>query len=153
MKLRTALPMPARKPVLVRAAGPRRDAVHVRPHVLVGRFRPLQHEVEPQPFVLRRSVNGASCTGFAPRSATIFEVVDDAFAVLEDRFLLRGFVLEARPSALVQIARDLEPLLDDRGVELDLRKDRRVGMEVDASCRCPRAGPSFFERRRPACPA
>ena len=55
MKLRTALPMPARRPVLVRAARSGRDAVHVRPQVLVGRFRPLQHEVEPQPLVLRQA--------------------------------------------------------------------------------------------------
>ena len=37
--------------VLVRAARTGRDAVDVRPDVLVGRFGPLEHEVEPDAFV------------------------------------------------------------------------------------------------------
>jgi hypothetical protein len=40
------------QPVLVRAAGPRRDAVHVRAHVLVGGFGPLKDQIEAQPFLL-----------------------------------------------------------------------------------------------------
>ena len=48
MKLRTALPMPGAQAVFVRAAGAGRDAVDVRPDVLVGRLGPLQHEIEPQ---------------------------------------------------------------------------------------------------------
>ena len=36
------------QPVLVRAARSGRDAVDVRAQVLVGAFRPLQHEIEPQ---------------------------------------------------------------------------------------------------------
>ena len=59
------------QPALVRAAGSGRDAVDVRAHVLVGRLGPLQHEIERRPSSFA-SVNGASCTGLAPRSATIF---------------------------------------------------------------------------------
>ena len=72
MKLRTALPMPGAQAVLVRAAGAGRNAVDVDADVLVGRLGPLQHEIEPEAVRPCSRVNGASCTGFAPRSATIF---------------------------------------------------------------------------------
>ena len=59
------------QPVLVRAARPGRDAVHVAPHVLVGRLRPLQHQVEPHPGLVLAAVrNGASWTTALPRSFT-----------------------------------------------------------------------------------
>ncbi len=45
---------------------------------------------------------------------------------------------------LCRIAGDLEPLANDRRVELDLREDRRIGMEEDRRSRMPRAAPSFF---------
>ena len=51
--------------VLVRAARCRRDAVDVAAHVLVGRLRPLQRDIEPRCRSRRfpREANGASCTG------------------------------------------------------------------------------------------
>ena len=38
--------------VLVRAAGPGRDPVHVRAQMLVGRFGPLEDQIEAQPLFL-----------------------------------------------------------------------------------------------------
>ena len=48
MKLRTALPSPARNPFSCVPPEAGRDAVDVAAHVLVGRLRPLQREVEAQ---------------------------------------------------------------------------------------------------------
>jgi hypothetical protein len=45
----------------------------------------------------------------------VLQVVDDAFAVLEGQLLLRRFILEGDLQALVQVARDLEALLDEGG--------------------------------------
>src|SRR5206468_1303812 len=47
--------------------------------------------------------------------------------------------------ALVKIADDVETFLDDRGIELDLRKDRGVGMEVDGRAAASR-GPKLLQR-------
>ena len=47
-------------------------------------------------------------------------------------FSLRGLVVERDAHAVVQIAGDLDALPDRLGVELDLRKDRRVGPEEHA---------------------
>ena len=46
----------------------------------------------------------------------------DAVRVREDVLLAGGFLLERDLDALVQVADDLQPLADERGVELHLRK-------------------------------
>ena len=38
----------------------------------------------------------------------------------------------------MQVAGDFEPLADDRWIEFDLRKDRRIGMEVHRGPRSAR---------------
>ncbi len=116
---------------LVRAARSGRDAVDVRAHVLVGRLGPLQHEVEPQPFVPGQREGQIVHRLGAALDDDLAQVVDDPFAVLVDDLLFRPLVLEGDLQPLVQVAGDLEPLLDDRRVELDLREDRGVRVEVD----------------------
>jgi hypothetical protein len=74
----------------------------------------------------------------APLGNDLLQVVDEPFTVLEDELLLGAFVLEGDLQPFVKIARNLEPLLDDRRIELDFRKDRRVGMEIDAGAGAPR---------------
>ena len=133
------------QPVLVRAAGRGRDAVHVRADVLVGRFGPLQHEIEPQAVVL---VQGERRVVHRLRAALrddLLQVVDDPFGVLEDQLLARGFVVEDDLHAFVQVADDLEPVLDHRRIELDLRKDGGVGMEVDGRAGAARR-PQLLQR-------
>ncbi len=84
----------AAQSAFVRAARSGRDAVDVGPDVLVGRLGPLQREVEPQPIVFgqreRRFVDRLRAALFDD----LLQVVDQPFAVLEDRLLLRRFVLE-----------------------------------------------------------
>ena len=132
--------------VLVRAAGAGGDAVDVAAQVLVGRFGPLQHAVEAQAVL---AVDRERLLVDRLRAALgddLAEVVDDAFVVLVDDLVLRDLVVEGDLHALVQVADDLEPLADGRRVELDLRKDGRVGMEIH---RRPAAagGADFLERR------
>ncbi len=99
--------------------------------MLVGRFRPLQHEVQPQPLVLREREGRFVHRLRAALRNDALQVVDDAFAVLVDDFLFRAFVLERDLQPFVEIAGDLEPFLDDGGIEFDFREDRGIGMKVD----------------------
>jgi hypothetical protein len=128
------------KAVLVRPARPGRDAVDVAADVFVGGLRPLERDVEPTPpsSPSRASVKGVSCTGVAVRSEDRLQVVGQPLGVLEDELLPRRFVLERDLDAAVQVARHLEPLLIDLGVELDLREDRRVGAEEHRRTAPPR---------------
>ena len=75
--------------VFVRAAGSGRNAVDVRAQVLVGRLRPLQHEIEPQRLVLGQRERRVVHRLRAALGDDLLQVVDDAFAVLEDELLLR----------------------------------------------------------------
>ncbi len=72
------------QPVLVRAARSGRDAVDVRANVLVGRFGPLQHEIEPQPLVRFRTNGDVVHRLGAALRDDLLQVVDEPFGVLED---------------------------------------------------------------------
>src|SRR4029079_18539953 len=127
--------------VLVRAARTGRDAVDVAPDVLVGGLRPLQREIEADAaFVVlahqreRRLVHRRR----AALADDLLQVVGQPLGVLEDGLLALRLVLEGDTHALVQVAGDLEPLLDDLAVELDFRKDGRVRVEVDGGPRAAR---------------
>ncbi len=131
--------------VLVRAAGAGRDAVDVASQVLVGCFGPLEHAIEAQSVLAidaeRLLVHGLRTTV----GNDLPKVVDDAFVVLVDHLVLRDLIVEGHFDAFVQVADDLEPLAESGRVELDLREDRRIGMEVH---RRPGATslPDFLER-------
>ena len=117
--------------VLVRAARAGRDAVDVAAHVLVGGFGPLEHGVEPRP-ALAVQHEGTLVHGL--RAAVLHDLreeVGEPLLVLIGDLRLVDFVLEGDLHALVDVADDLEPLGDDRRIELDLREDRGVGLEVD----------------------
>ena len=132
--------MPARSPFSCVPPDPVGNAVDVAAHVLVGGFGPLQHEVEPRTALAleheRRLVHRLG----AAFGDDLLDEVGQPFLVLEDLLRPLGLVLERDADALVDVADDLEPLANQRRVELDLRKDRRIGMEVDggARCRAPR---------------
>jgi hypothetical protein len=57
------------------------------------------------------------------------EVCQQPLAVLEGFLRFLGFVLEGHLQTFVDVAGHLEAFADNGGVELDLREDRRVGME------------------------
>src|ERR1041384_2214925 len=67
--------------------------------------------------------------------------------MLEDLFLVIDFVLKGDASTLVDVADDFEALTDDRGIELDLREDCSVRMEVDRRPRSAR-GARLLQRTR-----
>src|SRR5438445_143273 len=128
---------------LVRAARSGRDAVDVRAQVLVGCFRPLQHDVEPQvivysggpsppevysgspsppvtlrggPFAPLRCGDAEWCLVYRLRATLgddLSQVFDQPFGVLEDGLRFRRFVLEDDLQSLVQVAGDLEAVFDD----------------------------------------
>ncbi len=139
------LPNTGPQSVFVRAARGGGDAVHVRADVLVGGLGPLQHQIDAQSFVLveheRRLVDGLR----APFRDDLLEVIDEALRVLERRLLLRRLVVEHDLDAFVQKAGDLEPILDDLGLELDLREDGGVGPEVHRRP-CASCGAQFLQR-------
>src|SRR4051794_9180794 len=118
--------------VLVRAARSRRNPVDVTAHVLVRRLRPLQRDVEADAALVvlarERERRVVHLRGAAIRD-DLLQVIREPFGVLEDRFLPLPLVFEGDTHALVQVTRDLEPLLDHVGIELDLREDRRVRAE------------------------
>ena len=100
--------------------------------MLVGGLRPLEHDIQPHTTVL--AVARMRERGFVHRRRrTLLEdglqVISETFGVLKDVLLVFRFVFERDPHALVQIAGDLQPLLDRLGIELDLREDRRVWAE------------------------
>ena len=99
--------------------------------MLVGGLGPLQHEVEPHPIVFVQDEDGVVHRLCAPHGDDFLQVIDNAVGMFEHEPFLRRLVLEDDPHALVQVADHLQPFLDDGRVELDFRKDRRVGMEVD----------------------
>ena len=117
--------------VLVRATRPGRNAVDEAAEVLVGGLGPLQRQLEAGIGLAldheRRLVHRAG----APLADDLLEELRQPLVVLEHLFVLVRLVLEGDLHALVDVADDLEPLADQRGVELHLREDGRVGMEVD----------------------
>ena len=129
----------------VSAARRGRNAVDVRAHVLIGRLRPLQHEIEPQSLFLveheRRVVHRLG----APFGDDLLQVIDEAFDVLKNELLLGRLVLEGDFQALVQIAGDLEPGFDDFRVEFDVGKNGGIGMEVDRGAAAAR-GANLLQR-------
>ena len=139
--------------VLVRAARGGGDAVDVAADVLVGGLGPLQDAVEPEAVLALDTVKAASCTGFAPRSATIFR----RYSTSPSSCAKRAFspVLSSSKATFSPLCRKLEISSRSRmiaGVELDLREDRRVGMEVDRRSRCRGRGRSSSAAPW-ACPA
>src|SRR4051812_11633683 len=94
-----------------------------------GGFRPLQDEIEPEAVLLlereRRFVHRLRTA----LGDNFLEIRQQPFGVLERILPFLGFILEADLQAFVDIARHLEPLANDRGVELDLREDRGVWPE------------------------
>src|SRR5581483_7872 len=130
---------------LVRAARSGRNAVDVRAQMLVGRFGPLQDDVDARAVFLRERERRLVDRLRAALGDDLPQVVDEPFLVLEDDLLVRAFVLEGDLQAFVQVARDFEPLFDHRGVELDLREDRGVGMEVDLRAGAARCA-GFLQR-------
>ncbi len=161
MKLRIALPSPARRPFSCVPPDAGRNAVDVAAQVLVGRLGPLQDEIEPQPGLVvlarqreRRVVHRlrvAAPSGSSSDSRRCPRRAGTSRASAARR--LGRLVLEGDLEALVQVARDLEPLADDRGVELGLRKDRRIGTEEDRRARAARRAELLHaaDGIRPAC--
>ena len=120
--------------VLVRAAGAGGDAVDVAADVLVGRLGPLQRELDADVAVApvagqreRRLVDGA----LLALDDQPVQVGGDAVFVDEGVARAGRLLDEGQLEAAVQVARRLEALAHQRGVELDAREDRRVGMELD----------------------
>jgi hypothetical protein len=111
--------------------------------MLVGRLRPLQHQIETQAVVSvlheRRIVHRLR----AAFADDLLLIVDESFRMLERRARLRRLILEDDPHAFVEVTRHLEAFTDDRGVELDLRKDGGVGMKVDRGSRAARRANLF----------
>ena len=131
--------------VLVRPTRRGGDAIDVRTNVLVRRLGPLHDEIEPNSFISLQDEGRLVNRFGSSLGHDLLQIVDDSFRVLEDRFFLGGLVFEGNLDTLVQVAHDFEPLFDNGGVELDLRKDGRVGMEVDG--RAGAAGrPELFQR-------
>jgi hypothetical protein len=92
------------EPVLVRAAGAGRNAVDVRAHVLVGRLRPSQREVQADAalvaFARQRERDFVDGDRLA-LGEDFLQVIDEAFLVLIDDLLARRLVLERDADALV----------------------------------------------------
>ena len=137
---------PGAEAVLVRAARPGRDPVDVAAHVLVGRLRPLEREIEPQAALVavleqreRRVVHRRRGSLAQDR----LQIIGKPLGVLEDVLLVLRLVFENDLHAFVQVARHLEPLLDDIGVELDFGKIVVSGRK-NTVVPLPRAGPFFF---------
>src|SRR6185369_15552309 len=80
--------------IFMRAARSGRNAVYIRADVFVGRFSPLQHEVESQPFITvlneRDVVYGLGAT----LRDDLLLIIDEAFGVFDDHARFGAFVLE-----------------------------------------------------------
>ena len=72
----------------------------------------------------------------------LLQVVGEPLGVLEDVLGAGRLVLEDDLDALVEVARDLQALTDQIGVELDLREDRGVGPEEHRRARAARGARS-----------
>ena len=124
------------EPVLVRAAGRSRNAVHIRAHVLLGGFGPDQGELEAG-LALAREVEGAARRALPPLRHDAGEPVREAALVrhlFADRGLLR-LVEEHDAEAAMEIRLGLEPLADLLGVENELPEDLDVGPEANRRAR------------------
>ena len=132
--------MPGAQPVLVRAARAGGNAVDVAADVLVGRLGPLQHEIEPRTAFALEHERGARAPAWPRVRRRSSDEVGQPFLVLEDLLRPLRLVLERDADTLVDVADDLEPLANHARIELDLRENRRIGVEVDrrARSRAPR---------------
>ena len=138
------------KPVLVRAARPRRNAVDVTAQVLVGRFGPLQHQLDLDAVEReRRLVHGPG----ALLGDDLLEVVDQPFLVLEHILLSGGLVVERHLDAAMEVAGHLEALADQLRLELDLREDLRVRLRRRHRRAAAARGADFLPGRQQAFPA
>ena len=128
--------------VLVGAAGAGGDAVDVAADVLVGRLGPLQRELDADVAVApvagqreRRLVDGA----LVALDDQPIQVGDDAVLVDEGVARAGRLLDEGQLDAAVQVARRLEALAQQRGVELDAsgRSPDRDGTRRWCRCRAP----------------
>src|SRR5690606_37897648 len=115
------------------------DAVDVRPHVLVGRLRPLERDLDAErigagaPAGLAREVERERV---AHRLAAAVhedgQVVGDPLRVEERVLLVLRLVDVTDLEAAVEVGLGLEALLDDARVEAGLfAEDLRIGAEED----------------------
>ena len=114
--------------------------------MLLGRLGPLQHQIDAQAVGFRQHERDIVHRLRAARGDDRLQVIEEALPLLEHRLGLRGLVLEDDLQAFVEVAGDLEALADDGRVELDLRKNRGVGMEVDGRAGAARR-PDLFQAR------
>ena len=84
MKLRTALPMPARRPLSCVPPDPVGMPLTYDRRCSSVAFRPLQHQIEPEAVVFRQRERRLVDRLRAALGDDALQVVDDAFAVLED---------------------------------------------------------------------
>ena len=122
---------PRAEAVLVRAARAGRDPVDVALQQLVGRLGPLQHQLGAETVLLEQREGRLVDRLEAALGDDLPLELHQPFGVLERLLLAVRLVVEHHLQPLVEVARDLETLADDRRLELDLREDRRVGMEED----------------------
>src|SRR5688500_17862857 len=129
--------------VFVRPAGRCGNTVHVTADVLFGRLGPLQSQIEAQTVLLLELECGV-VNGLGAAFGNDFpEVREQAVTMLKRVSRLLAFVLKRDLDPFVDVAGDLEPLADDRGVELDFRKYRRIRMEEDLGA-TPAGRPDFL---------
>ena len=132
------LAQPGAEAVFVRAARAGGNAVDEAAQVLVGGLGPLQRQLEPGVGVALDD-EGGLVHGLRPALGDdLLQELRQPLVVLEDFFGLLALVLEDDLHALVDVADDLQPLADERGIELDLREDRRVRVEIDGGAAAAR---------------
>ena len=71
----------------VRAAGSGGNAVDIRANVFLGRFGPLQDEIDPGIFLPDEHERRVVHRLRVPLGDNLFQILDDAFVVLEDQLL------------------------------------------------------------------
>ena len=132
---------PCAQAALVGTAGAGRHAVHIAPDVLVGRLRPLRHQVDPPAalvVVLRHREDRVVHRRLAARLHDMSQVVRQAVAVAEGALLLARLVVEDDANAGMEVADDLQPVQDQVPVQCGLRKDLRVRPEEHGGARAAR---------------
>src|SRR4030095_1320406 len=137
----------AAQAALVRAAGTGRDAVHVRAQMFFGRLGPLYDEIDPHAVVFRQYERRVVHRFRTPRRDDRLQGVDDPFGMFEYGPGVGRLVFERHLEPFVEVARYLEALADDHGVEFDLREDGGVGVEEDRRAGAAR-GAKLLQRRR-----
>ena len=139
----------------VGAAGAGRHAVDVAAEMLVGRLRPLQHEVDARAGLVVVPAEGEDLLVHRRRAARaddVGQIVLQPLGVLEDPFLAAALVVEDDADSLVQVADDLQAFGNDGRIELGPGKYLRIGAEEHRGARPPGAAELPRPRHRPAAP-